>query len=76
MRLGGIFFAVLGTVLVTFTLGRLISFAFSLASDAPPDTPASATVCPALAGLGLGMLLLLGGTLMLWKAKQAAEATD
>jgi len=76
MRLGGIFCTVLGVVLVAFTLGRLVSFAFALASDAAPDAPASATVCPALAGLGLGMLLLLGGTLMLWKAKRATEASE
>ena len=76
MRLAGIFCTVLGVVLAAFTLGRLVSFAFRVAGEGATDAPAQATVCPALAGLGLGMLLLLGGTLMLWKAKKADEASS
>jgi len=73
MRLAGLFCTVLGLVLATFTLGRLVSLPFRSAGEGATDAPVEAMLCPALAGLGLGTLLLLGGTLMLWKAKKAAE---
>lgn len=66
MRLAGIFCTVLGAVLAAYTLFRL-GAALWAAMDGD-GTQLGPTVCPALGGLGLGIALLLGGSVLLWRA--------
>ncbi len=70
MRLAGIFCTVLGVALAAFTLSRLVAALWR--STAGESDALGAVVCPALAGLGLGIALLLGGSLLLWKAAGGA----
>lgn len=73
MRLAGIFCTVLGVALAAFTLSRLVATLFRSGGD---GDALGAVICPALAGLGLGIALLLGGSLLLWKAAGGKPPTD